>query len=524
LTKIKSSFSKKWIFIGLPILIIFILLAFAYTKAEPYIEDKIQNFLQSQKINATFDRPELDILAGSLTIRNIKIKADSVKEMQGEIEAINVHGVSLWKYLFNDSIAVDNVSISSPSFTVAHSYTLPAGDTSKSNKPVSIGIDSISLTNGSFTYKTESGGIQIYNVSLGADQLRKIPNNPLNLQNFSMSMDSSVYVFPDSLYQLTLTDWKYTPSIETVSFTSGIHTLHTKEKVSSISGEEKDWIAIDPFSVEFTGLDVTDAVKTRRLVASHIHLMKPVVEVYRDKRAPDPNKADKKMPYQTLQELPVEIFIDSLSISEASITYIEKVSNTEQPGHIDFKNLNLSLKNITNMESVMDSTTRLATMTAQSDIMGVGHLNAYWTFPLDSAAGPHSIYGTMGPMDLTAYNPMMIYAAYGKINSGHQKSLEFNFTYDPIGSNGTMKFVYDELKIELLGDNPEEGGGFGDDIKTFFANTIIQNQNLLSEKSFRTGEINYERNPKKSLFNYWWKSLLVGFKSSIGLSSKKQDN
>lgn len=497
--------------------------AYAYTKAEPFIDDQINNFLESKNLNAQFDEPEVSLLSGNLTIRNIQITSDSVKEMQGQIGEINIRGVSVWKYLFNDSIAIDEVIITSPSFTIAHTYSLPKADSSKTDKNVSLGIDSISITNGSFTYIMESGGITMYNVSLGGDQLNNTSDTKLNLQSFSMSMDSAFYIFPDSLYQLILRDWNYTPSKETLMFSAAIETMQAQENVSSSTGEEKDWIAIEPFSVELTGLNATNAVETNRLMARHMHIQNPVVEVYRDKRLPDPNIANKEMPYQTLQKMPLDICIDSLTITEASISYIERLANTDQPGQIDFKNLNLSLENITNMEEVMDSTSRLAKMTAQTNIMGVGHLDVYWTFPLDSTAGPHAIYGKMGPMDLTAYNPMMVYAAYGKIISGQQNSLEFDFTYGSATSNGTMKFAYEDLKIEMLGDNPEEGGGLGDDIKTFFANTIIQNHNHASDDSFRNGEISFERNPKKSLFNYWWKSLLTGFKSSIGLTSQQKE-
>jgi hypothetical protein len=53
-------------------------------------------------------------------------------------------------------------------------------------------------------------------------------------------------------------------------------------------------------------------------------------------------------------------------------------------------------------------------------------------------------------------------------------------------------------------------------MKSVLANTFKVKSDNTGE-NIRTGAINVEREINKSVFNYWWKSMLSGLKSSIGL-------
>jgi hypothetical protein len=479
--------------------------------------------MESKELSAQFEGPDLDLFAGTISMSNIKINSESSEKFEAEMAEFSVEGISLWHYLFNDSIAIDLIYIDSLEIMMSQSFSLPSDTTQKKKNPKAIGIDSIAVHHSNLTYLLKNGGLTVSNMSVESNGIFIAPQADPKISGIKVNLDSAYFILPDSLYQLTVKSLDYSLEKEKLTFTTSMETLNSKSGVAEKSGKEKDWMKIAPFNTEVTGLDIKQAILSKRLMARNITITGPEVEIYRDKRYADPSK-EKQLPYQTFQALPLDVSIDSLQIQNGDVSYTERVENTTQPGTIHFKNMQVSLGNITNMEQVMDSTGRLAKMQAQADIMGASQLNVYWTFPLDSAAGPHTVYGRMGSMDLTKYNPMMMYTAYAQIKSGNQESLEFNFSYDSYNSSGTMSFAYTDLKIETYGDYPSEGGGLGSEIKSFLANTIIQNKNLPSNNSFRKGDIDYERNSQKSLFNYWWKSLLTGFKSSVGLSSQKKSN
>ncbi|MDZ7774970.1 MAG: hypothetical protein U5L09_04815 [Bacteroidales bacterium] len=112
---------------------------------------------------------------------------------------------------------------------------------------------------------------------------------------------------------------------------------------------------------------------------------------------------------------------------------------------------------------------------------------------------------------MVALNPMVTPAASVQIKSGKTKTLAFSFSYDDDIASGEVTFEYENLKVILLNkkSNPQA-------VKSFLANTfIIKKNNLQQDKSWKKGTISFERDKKKSVFNYWWKSVLSGLKDAV---------
>ena len=61
-------------------------------------------------------------------------------------------------------------------------------------------------------------------------------------------------------------------------------------------------------------------------------------------------------------------------------------------------------------------------------------------------------------------------------------------------------------------------GGFA----SFLANTFVINNKNPNGKNLRVGEIYFERDKQKSIFNFLWKSLLSGIKPSLGINEKNK--
>jgi hypothetical protein len=96
------------------------------------------------------------------------------------------------------------------------------------------------------------------------------------------------------------------------------------------------------------------------------------------------------------------------------------------------------------------------------------------------------------------------------------KLLSFQFTYDDISSLGEVEMNYENLKILSLKE--KENKTMVDKLKSFLINTFIaknKNENTAEEK--RKGTIEFTRDPMRSIFNYWWKSLFTGVKDCYGV-------
>ena len=85
-----------------------------------------------------------------------------------------------------------------------------------------------------------------------------------------------------------------------------------------------------------------------------------------------------------------------------------------------------------------------------------------------------------------------------------------------------MKFYYEDLKIALLNRETETPRGFGNVLGSFFANTFIIKSNNPRNLFLRKGDIFFERDEKRAIFNYWTKTFLSGVVSSIGATNNKK--
>jgi hypothetical protein len=79
---------------------------------------------------------------------------------------------------------------------------------------------------------------------------------------------------------------------------------------------------------------------------------------------------------------------------------------------------------------------------------------------------------------------------------------------------------YDDLKILTLRETGKDEEKVSH-LKTLLLNTFIikKNMNEDMEADERTGKIDFARDPLRSVFNLWWKSILSGVKSAYNLDN-----
>src|SRR3546814_99988 len=156
----------------------------------------------------------------------------------------------------------------------------------------------------------------------------------------------------------------------------------------------------------------------------------------------------------------------------------------------------------------------------ETSLMYVVLLKGKFDFHMDRDDGFFTVDGSLGRMPMEAVNPMLEATARMKIKRGTLQKLLFTFEADSSRSRGTMKFYYNNLNVELLGKENAENNM---KVASVLANLLLLNShNPPPEGPFREGHIAFTRLKNKSIFNYLWKSLLTGFKSSVGLSAERE--
>jgi hypothetical protein len=126
----------------------------------------------------------------------------------------------------------------------------------------------------------------------------------------------------------------------------------------------------------------------------------------------------------------------------------------------------------------------------------------------------HTVIVNLDSFDPKEAGDMLRHVGFVKIEDGLIESLSANYSLNSKSASGDVSVLYRDLKVSFLNkDNPEKTGlkqQFGD----FIGNTFVLKSDNLGEGA-RIGEISYEREVEKSIFAYWWKSLLDGIKEVI---------
>jgi len=173
---------------------------------------------------------------------------------------------------------------------------------------------------------------------------------------------------------------------------------------------------------------------------------------------------------------------------------------------VSFNSLNATLRNISNIDSLINGP---ATLSAQTKVMGEATLNVDFVF---ASAGPQEqsqVSGTLEPTEFAIFNPMLKPYVGVNVQSGRSVQLAFNYGFNNERANGDLIFQYKNLDFLML-DKKNNSKKL---LLTFLANNlVIRENNIEGNDSYRKGEIAHERNKKKGAFNFWWKAILNGIK------------
>lgn len=284
---------------------------------------------------------------------------------------------------------------------------------------------------------------------------------------------------------------------------------YSKFKFSRIAGKQVDRLKTFIPQIEITGLQY-DHLRDSAFLASKISIMSAEIFSFRDKRMPFKETENKPLPIAAIKKFDFGIEVDTLQIKNSKVTYEEFPPEGFKSGKLVFENLQATLVNLSN--KAYQNRPPYATLEASAKIMGKGLIQATFTLPLDESKQYHA-KGKISQMSLLHLNPVLENLAFIRIESGRLNALNFDFDYNDRSSKGSLTINYEDLKITGL---KKEKSKDESDIKTFLINTVVKNdkdKDVPIDK--RTGAIEFERDRKRQIFNFWWKSLLSGIKASV---------
>lgn len=494
------------------LLILISLLLILNLAGKKYIEKKIRNLEIS---SFTFSAPpelNVSLLQRRISVKQVKLEGEGTDRIRAN--SLKFKGIHVFPLLFKGQWVVNKVSVDQPGIFISKN----TGKTPDKDAKKKIRIKKLEVRNGKLMM-SETNSAQndtVFYVEMNTDMWNLDINSKANkfvFQNNSfdrihLSANNSKYYLPDKRYRAYCDTLGF--DSQTRCFTAHnirLKSNYSKYKIAHVSGVETDWFDISLDSLLLQEIHLDDLLKENLLIVKKAELNGLKVHSFRDKRLPFPEKQDTRLPMQLISSLPFNLHTDTVVLKNAYIDYAEHRENADKAGIVKFYRVNATIANLSNTDSLIKGKTM---MEVSTKLMNESTLKAEFVFPNNRYPEKYQVTGTLQPVKMNTFNPMVMPVAFVKFKSGSIKTLAFDFIYNNDLSKGEVIFEYENLKVVLLNKKNNAQA-----IKSFVANAfVVKKNNLQKDKSFRKGTISFERDKKKSVFNYWWKSLLSGLKDS----------
>lgn len=341
-------------------------------------------------------------------------------------------------------------------------------------------------------------------------------------REFKLQLEGSSFLSEDSLYAFNIGLLSADPVAEQLIIEKfSVEPQKSLYQFARDIGHQAIRMSLDIDKISLQHIDLHYLVRDLALMVGKITIEEANLSVFQDKRLSRPAPKVRPLVQEAILNVPIPFRLDTLELKKGSIRYQEHMAEAEEPGGISFESLYMSAYNISNLDSLVERN-----MNMQADVrtrfMGESWLDVHFDFPLNDPAQAHHISGEMYELPLDVMNGMLETTAFASVESGHAYAIKFDMNLNSKVSSGDVHFAYRDLKIKLLNKDDPDDPKFREVVGTLVANLFVVKTDNPSNKSqpLRIGNINFERDPNKSVFFYWWRSLLSGLKESMGISNE----
>jgi hypothetical protein len=487
----------------------------------------------------TYDSIRVDWQQNSVQLYRLSVKnsIDSTFCRQQHLISaryISAEGMNIRTLLFKGHLDFEKIVLDSPRISI-NEKTFVRDSTKRRSKEFAIFVQTIKFPALQVEYYDSrsciAGSGSVENASISDFKLAFYTDQPLFLDVDSFRADSITVNIPYEFYTLRIKAITFKPSMGILDLdTLKIIPHHSKLAFGRKKGFEIDRIEGTIPYINLSGLSVTR--KDSLSIVAEKLTTQMFLRVFRDKRLPFKTRY-KNLPIQALNSLPVGVDIKNLVLNKSYIEYEEYVDGADSSGRVFFDNLYATISDINNTDYGRKGRTVLV---AHADFMGQAEVKVRATCPWNTRMSQR-VTGTIRNLDMKNLNQVLEPIVQLRVESGLLKKLAFDFNSGPVHASGKVELDYNDLKLLSFKDgdrvqkllkrkkrkHPDEEqdeekvrkAAF----KTFLINTFIIHKKMEDDHvdDQRSGTIDFDRDQARSVFNYWWKSVLTGVKSAYHL-------
>ncbi len=237
------------------------------------------------------------------------------------------------------------------------------------------------------------------------------------------------------------------------------------------------------------------------------------MEVFRDKQK-EFNHINKPTFQERIYRFPGTIHIDSFGIENGNVIYREHANEASEAGELQFLKMKAKLYNIYN-DTIYKIQSRFFELQANAMLMGAGKLSMNLKSELYESNNTFSLKGNLGRFEVKNLNPFLEKNAFIYVTSGEIEEMNFMFIADDTKALGKLILIYKGLDIAVKNKQSNDTAAFKEKLISVIANKRILNSNPKSGEEIRIGNIDYNRDPERFVFNYAARSIMSGVKGSV---------
>ena len=519
------------IFIGVVGLVLLSLITIRVV-VEPLILKKIQSAINgnSKNFNVKIGKVHFSVLSSALELENIvlstKPEQKGIRDINGEVASIRLEGIQMVKAIFKSDIEISAVTVFNSS--VKGSIPFPEKAMPPKISSLNIQIDSLFLdktnmkiknTLSAQTFSVKDCVFKVYHL-----EIQKFDTlSWTSIKQFDFNVQECLTVSPDSMYMLTATGINYSATSKTLRTDSfSVWPNYNKSEFTARHKFQTDRFEAGFNNITFHNFSAEDYLNAGNLVSSYVEIGKMNLSAFRDKRK-NFNHVNKPTFQEMIYNFPGSIRIDSIGILNGNIVYTEHAEKANEPGWISFQKVNAQIYNLTN-DTIYKTEEAFLKLNAEALLMGKGKLSIALKGRIFDRQNTFSVTGTLSGMEVKELNPMLeknvfIFATAGKIDA-----MNFSFWANNTKASGQLTLRYHGLNVAVKNKRTDDTTAIKERFMSMIANEKLLDANPISGEPVRVGIIDYKRDPERFLFNYSFKSILSGIKSSLNKDSKNGKN
>jgi len=312
-----------------------------------------------------FEKIRINIFSRSVKITGITVKPDSaaMEEVKRSrlakplvdvsIPRIRIGSVDLIKALKGKEFSIGSIQVDDPDVTVYGPQGLFSGEKEKSSADGGLS-DSImetaikqaklgyfELNNGHIRYVDASRDklvLETKQLYVRADGIflhhpdGDTSAHVLDVGDIKLSLQSHMMDLPGKLYNLQTGKLEIGYKDQNIDLDSlKLIPAYSKERFGHVVGKQTDRFDVSVDHINISGIEF-DSLLNKKIIIDNVLLKRPNADIYRDKRIPRDMTIFPKLYQTAVADIPMDLYVKSVNVSNAYVNYQEMVKGAAKPG------------------------------------------------------------------------------------------------------------------------------------------------------------------------------------------------